>query len=163
MIKPRYIKSLTFLLLCNMALLDRKQLLCGPSWLTLQFPRVSFWSTANLRNFIKTEIAKTGEHVGWVVFKITACHINRITEHLKLTKASVMHRVHRKASIRDFFFFLFNSLSSQFPIYKSSSSDISLGFFSLVFMWLKAISVYRWVATKSFSKGTEKTAPWSLI
>lgn len=31
MIKPRYIKSLTFLLLCDMALWDRKQLLGGPS------------------------------------------------------------------------------------------------------------------------------------
>lgn len=161
MIKPRYIKSLTFLLLCNMALLDRKQLLCAPSWLTLQFPRVSFWSTANLRNFIKTEIAKTGERVGWVVFKITACHINSITEHLKLTKASVMHRVHRKASIRDFFSFL-NSLSSQFPIYKSSSSDISLGFFFLIFPVAKSYKCLSADGYQIILKGNGKNCPMIL-
>lgn len=56
MIKPRYIRSLTFLLLCDVALWDRRRLSGGPERLPLSFLLLlCFWSFVNLRYFIKTE------------------------------------------------------------------------------------------------------------
>lgn len=50
MIKPRYIKSLTFLLLCNMAL--------GQETLSASFSWFGIWSFVNLAESLKMETAK---------------------------------------------------------------------------------------------------------
>lgn len=65
MIKPRYIKSLTFLLLCNMALWDRKQLLGGPQMAHSQLPLVGLVLVLReLKKFhLRQKLQKTGERV----------------------------------------------------------------------------------------------------
>lgn len=91
MIKPRYIKSLTFLLLCNMAL--------GQEALSASFCWFGFWSFVNLADPLETETAKIRatrpvKSFSFLFFllslsNVSAGHRNGTTEHLKRTKASV--------------------------------------------------------------------------
>lgn len=114
MIKPRYIKSLTFLLLCNMALWDRKRFLL----------LVWFWSffvcwfvsklvqteTVRKKRGIRTEWNETGQRDEWRLLLCQSVWWRR-------EKTSVAEAAH-----------LFSSSSSLlFSVVTSSSADVTGG------------------------------------
>ena len=66
MIKPRYIKSLTFLLLCNMALWGQQTAFVWPRWLILKSPLVGLFFFGPMQTkeiLLRQKTAKPGESV----------------------------------------------------------------------------------------------------